>query len=123
MIISLGMKKFIEQNALGLATVDKNGNPHNIAVAYCKVVKNKLIISNAHIRKSIANIKLNPKVALVVWNKGWEKACVGYEILGTAENHTRGQWLEFVKNLPDNEGYTIKSALVVEIKEIRQLKS
>ncbi len=30
MLISSSLKKFIESNALGLATVNKSGKPHNI---------------------------------------------------------------------------------------------
>ena len=52
-----GLKKLIESNAIGFATVDKNGKPHNIAVAYVKVVKDKIVISNAHIYESVKNLK------------------------------------------------------------------
>lgn len=37
-MITPGLKKFIESNAMGLATVGKDGKPHNIAVAYVKGV-------------------------------------------------------------------------------------
>ena len=78
------LKKIIEANALGLATVGKNGKPHNIAVACVKVEGNVIIISNAHIKESIKNIEKNDEVALVVWNKEWEKSCVGFELIGKA---------------------------------------
>ena len=45
-MLSLGQKKLIETNALGLATIGKNGKPHNIAVAYVKVEGDNIIISN-----------------------------------------------------------------------------
>ncbi len=122
-MISPGLKKFIESNAMGLATVGKNGKPHNIAVAYVKVVENKLIISNAHIKESIKNIAQNENVSLVVWNKEWEKACVGYELIGKAKNYTSGKWFDFVCNMPDNEGYKISSAIVVKIVKIKKLLS
>lgn len=122
-MISHGLKKFIESNAMGLATVGKNGKPHNIAVAYVKVVENKLVISNAHIKESIKNIKQNENVSLVVWNKEWEKACVGYELIGKAKNYTSGKWFDFVCKMPDNEGYKINSAIVVKINKIKKLLS
>lgn len=65
-MITPGFKKFIESNAFGFATVGKSGKPHNIAVAYVKVVDGKIVISNAHIRESIKNIENNPNVSLVV---------------------------------------------------------
>lgn len=90
-MISTGLKKFIESNAMGLATVGKNRKPHNIAVACVKVVDGKLVISNSHIKESIKNIGHNNNVSLVVWNKEWEKACVGFEIVGKAKNYTSGK--------------------------------
>jgi len=122
-MITLGLKKFIESNAMGLATIGKNGKPHNIAVACVKVVDGKLIISNSHIKESIKNIKSNPNVAMVVWNKEWEKASVGFELVGKAKNYTEGKWLKFVCDLPDNKGYKIKSAIVVTVTKIKRLLS
>jgi predicted pyridoxine 5'-phosphate oxidase superfamily flavin-nucleotide-binding protein len=123
-MITPGLKKFIEANAMGLATIGKNGKPHNIAVAYAKVEDgDKIIISNAHIRESIKNIEQNPIVALAVWNKEWEKSCVGYEILGKAKNYTSGKWFQYVNDLPDNEGYTIKSAIVIKVTKMKVLVS
>ena len=122
-MITPGLKKFIESNAMALSTIGRNGSPHNIAVAYVKVVSDKLIISNAHIKESVKNIEKNDNVSLAVWNKEWEKACIGYEILGKAKNHTSGKWFNFVCSMPDNEGYTINSAIVVEISRIKKLES
>jgi len=122
-MITSGLKKLIESNAMGLATVGKNGKPHNIAVAYVKVVEDRIVISNSHIKESIKNIEQNENVALVVWNKEWEKACVGYEFIGKAKNHTSGKWFDFVCNMPDNEGYKINSAIVVTVTKIKELKS
>ena len=96
-MISTGLKKFIEANAMGFATVSKNGKPHNIAVAYVKVAEDKIIISNAHIKKSVNNLKCNDNVSLVIWNKEWEKSCVGFEFIGKAKIYKEGKWLEYVK--------------------------
>ena len=122
-MITPGIKKLIENNALGLATVDKNGKPHNIAVAYVKVEGDYLIISNAHIFESIKNIENNSNVSLVIWNKEWETACVGFEIIGKAKNYTKGKWFDYVCNLEDNEGYKILSAILVKVTKIKKLLS
>jgi predicted pyridoxine 5'-phosphate oxidase superfamily flavin-nucleotide-binding protein len=122
-MISLSLKKFIESNALGLATVSKSGRPHNIAIAYVKVINDQIIISNAHIKESIKNLNNNNNVSLVIYNPEWEKSCVGFELIGKAKNYTNGKWLKYVKELPDNEGYDIKSAIVVSIKKIKKLLS
>ncbi|HPT08397.1 MAG TPA: pyridoxamine 5'-phosphate oxidase family protein [bacterium] len=123
MLISQSLKKFIESNALGLATVNKYGKPHNIAIAYVKVINDQLIISNAHIKESIKNLEYNNNVSLVIWNPEWEKSCIGFELVGKAKYHTVGKWLDYVKELPDNEGYDIKGAIVVKVNKIKKLLS
>lgn len=122
-MISPALKKFIESNALGFATVGKGGKPHNIAVACVKVIGDEIIISNAHIKESVKNLEYNNCVSLVIWNPEWEKSCVGFELIGTAKNYITGKWLKYVKDLPDNEDYEIISAIVVKITKIKKLLS
>lgn len=122
-MITPGIKKLIEDNVLGFSTVDQKGKPHSIAVACVKVLGNQLVITNTHIKESSKNIKINKNVALVVWNKEWEKACVGFELKGIAKEYASGKWFAFVKNLPDNKGYAVKSAIVVTVGRIKQLLS
>lgn len=121
-MISAGLKKMIEGNALGFATIGKN-KPHNIAVACVKVKGNFVVISNTHIKDSIENMSSNKNVSLVVWNKDYEKVCIGFEITGTARNYKDGKWFDYVCDLPDNKGYKIKSAIVVKIDKIKKLLS
>ena len=122
-IISAGLKKLIEDNAIGLATVGKNRKPHNIAVACVKVLENKVVITNTHIKKTIKNLEHDNNIALVVWNKEWEKACVGFELVGKAKHYTEGKWFKYVRELPDNEGYKVVGAIVVDVKKIKRLLS
>lgn len=122
-MLTPGLKKLIEANAIGLATVGKNGKPHNIAVACVKVEEGKIVISNTHIKESVRNLKKNNNVSLVVWNKEWEKACVGFELVGKAKHYTKGKWFEYAKNLPDNKGYKVVGAIVVKITKIKRLLS
>lgn len=118
-----GVKHLIENNALAFSSIDGDGCPHNIAVACCKVVGDQIIISNSHIHETIKNLEFNKNVSLAVWHKDWENVCVGFEIKGVAENFTSGDWLEFAKKLPDNEGYNIKSAIVVTVSIVKKLLS
>ena len=120
--INEGMKKMIEENALGLATIGKDNKPHNIAVAYVKVVSdNELVISNNYINETIENIIQNPNVSLVVWNKEWKDACIGYELKGIAEYYTEGKWIDFIKTIPINEGEPCKGAILVKINNVKVL--
>jgi pyridoxine/pyridoxamine 5'-phosphate oxidase len=123
MLINSGLKKFIEANAMGFATVSKAGKPHNIAVACVKVIDDQVIISSAHIKESTKNLTYNNNAALVIWNPEWENSCVGFELVGTAKNYTSGKWLEYVRSLPDNKGYNITSAIVIKVKKIKSLLS
>ena len=122
MEINEGIKNMIEKNAMGLATVDKEGKPHNIAVGYVQVVsKNQLLISNNYLVETINNIKINPNVSLVVWPANWKEACIGYELKGKAEYFTSGKWHEEIKKLPINKGEPCKGAILITINKIKSL--
>ena len=58
-MINNALKKMIEENILGLATADKLGNPHNIAVGHVKVVsESQLVISDNYLDETLCfNIK------------------------------------------------------------------
>ncbi len=122
MEINLGIKSMIENNACGLATIGKDGTPHNIAVAYLKVIsKNEIIVSDNYLNETIENIKRNPDIALVVWADNWREDCVGYELKGKAEYFTSGKWIEFIKKIPINEGEPCKGAMLITIDKIKVL--
>jgi len=110
------IKGKIEKATIAVATVNKEGNPHNIAIMYAKVKDGKVIITNNYMKTTINNIKNNPNVSLVFWEgeKGWR-------IDGEVEYHDSGEWLEFVKGLKETKGMPARGALVVNIKEIRKL--
>jgi len=92
MEINEGIKNMIENNAMGFATTDKFGNPHNIAIGFVKVVsKDELVITNNYIEETIENIKRNENVSLVVWARNWEENCIGYELKGIAQYFTDGK--------------------------------
>ena len=112
----------IEENALGLATVDNQGNPHNIAIGYVKVVsENQLLVSDNYIEETIENIKSNPNVALVVWHSNWKETCVGFELKGVAEYFTSGKWVDEIKKIPINKNEPCKGAILIKINNIKSL--
>lgn len=121
-IINKEMKKMIEENAMGLASVNTNGEPHNIAVGFVKVVSNnQLLISNNYLNETLNNIKKNPNVSLVVWRNDWKENCVGYELGGKAEYFTSGKWLDEIKKIPINKGEPCKGAILITINKIKIL--
>ena len=122
MTINDELKNLIESNALAFASTDENGNPHCIAVAYVKVVSdNQILITDAHIIETTKNIKQNPNVSLVVWNKNWEDNCFGYILKGIAEHFTEGKWYQKVSEIAENEGLEFKGAILVTIDKLRKI--
>ena len=120
--INEGIKKLIEENALGLASVNLKGEPHNIAIGFVKVVsKNKLLISDNYIDETLSNIQNNSNVALVVWPKNWKENCIGYELKGKAEYFKSGKWLDEIKKIPENKDAPCKGAILVTINKIKVL--
>jgi len=116
------LKNLIKSNPLGLASADSDGNPHCIAVAYIKVVsENQILITDGHMITTVNNIKNNPKVSLVVWNKDWENNCYGYVLKGTAEHFTEGKWFDEVSKISENEGLEFKGAILVTIDKFKRI--
>jgi len=122
MKIDEALKNLIEENALALASTDENNNPHCIAVGFVKVIsENQILITDNYMAKTTKNIKLNPNVALSVWNTDWKENCIGYELKGTAEYFTEGNWYDKIKELPENEEEPCKGAILVTIIKIKKL--
>lgn len=111
------LKKYIERSVLAVGTLYSK-QPHVIAVSCVKVLsKNKVLITDNFMRKTTRNIKKNNKISLCLWgNQG------GYEITGTANYYNKGKWLNFVKSMKKNKGLPAKGAIIVNIKNISQLK-
>jgi predicted pyridoxine 5'-phosphate oxidase superfamily flavin-nucleotide-binding protein len=121
-IINEGMKKMIEENAMGLATIGNDGKPHNITVGYAKVVsEDEILLTNNYLNETIENIRENNNIALVVWSKNWKEECIGYELKGTAQYFNEGRWIEFIKKIPINEGEPCKGALLIKINKVKAL--
>ncbi|MFA5060942.1 MAG: pyridoxamine 5'-phosphate oxidase family protein [Candidatus Pacearchaeota archaeon] len=120
--VNEGIKKIIENNAMGLATIDEEGNPHNIAIGFVKVVsRDELLLTDNYLNETIDNIKRNKNVALVVWVRNWEENCVGYEFKGIAEYFIEGKWIDFIKRIPINEGEPCEGAILIKINHIKVL--
>ena len=121
MKIDESLKKLIEENAMALTTVDENGSPHAIAIGFAKVIDDKIIITDNYMSETPANLKRNNNVALAVWSRNWEDDCKGFELKGTAEYLTSGEWKEFVEKLPENKDYPAKAAIVITVTKIKKL--
>jgi hypothetical protein len=116
-MIDENAKKIIEENPVALATVDNENKPNVIAVAYVKVIEDKIVVTDNFMKTSVANILVNPNVSLAVWDKDWN----GYKITGQATYYTGGKWKEIVETLPENKDFSAKGAVVVSVESIKDL--
>jgi len=110
------IKDKLERATIAVATADKQGKPHNIAIMYAKVRDDKIVITNNYMKTTVNNLKENNKISLVFWQK--EK---GWRIDGEAEYFDSGEWLDFVKDMPENKDMPCKGAVVINVKEIKEL--
>lgn len=112
------IKQIVENNPIAFATVDLNGKPNVIGIAFVKVVSdNQVIITDNFMKQTKENIENNNNICLAVWDKDWN----GYKLIGTAEYFTDGQWKTFVEKMPDNEGLPAKGAILISVSDIIKL--
>jgi len=120
--ITKEIKELIEDNALALATIGGDGNPHCIAVGFAKVVsENRILATDINMVETRENIQKNPNVSLVVWGKEWKEDCIWYRFKGTAQYFTSGEWHQKVKEIPENEDESCKGAILITINNIKKL--
>jgi len=103
-----------------LATSSKNGTPNAVPVGAFKLLDDEtMLISDQYFKKTLANIKENPKVAVSYWG---EKG--GFQIKGTVTVHTNDEIFKkdaaWVKELKPN--LVAKSAIVLKITDVYLVK-
>ena len=106
----------IKNKIVALATIGSDGKPHNIAIELNSFENNKVVITNNEMKTTVENIKSNPHVSLVYW-----EGDDGVRIDGTVEYFDSGKWLDFVKGLPENNGFAANGALVIDVEDIKEL--
>lgn len=109
------IKKLIEENAMALATSDKFGNPHCIAVGDAKIVSDdQILIGDNYMFETKNNIQKNPNVALIIHDNN-----IGYGLKGKAQYITSGKWANEVKKI--HKGFPAKGAILITINKIKKL--
>ena len=117
-----GIKSLLEKSICALATVDSNNKPNLIAVACCKVVSdNQVLITDNFMNKTRQNLLNNQNISLSFWDPVDGDNNQGFQLKGTAEVFTEGDWKNMVDNDPDNVGLAHKAAILVTITEIWDL--
>ena len=101
-----------------LATVGKDGNPHVIPVGFAQMLsEDELLLVDVFMKKTLENIKANPKVAVSVWDMETFK---GYEFKGSARIETSGKAFDdsvkMVKSMFPQ--FDAKAAVIVKVDSI-----
>jgi predicted pyridoxine 5'-phosphate oxidase superfamily flavin-nucleotide-binding protein len=101
-----------------LATVTKDGDPHVIPVGFAKVLSDdELLLVDVFMKKTLENMRANPKVAVSVWDYDGLK---GYEFKGNARIETSGKAFEesvtMVKSVFPQ--FDAKGAVIVKVDSI-----
>ncbi|HXX56053.1 MAG TPA: pyridoxamine 5'-phosphate oxidase family protein [Methanoregula sp.] len=104
-----------------LATAAKDSTPNVVPIGAFKLLDDgTLLISDQFFKKTLQNLKENPKIALSWWG---EKG--GFQLKGTITLHTGDeifrQDVAWMKELRPN--LTPKSAVVVKITDVFQVKA
>ncbi|MAG39776.1 hypothetical protein CMI41_02310 [Candidatus Pacearchaeota archaeon] len=110
------IKDKLEKATVSVATVTSENKPHSIAIMYAKVNGGKIIITNNYMNSTIKNLESNPYVSLVFW-----EGESGWRIDGKVTYFDSGDWLDFVKSLPENDGEPARGALVIDIENVKEL--
>lgn len=104
-----------------LATSSKEGTPNVVPIGAFKLLDDEtFLISDQFFKKTLENMKENPKIALSYWG---EKG--GFQIKGSATLHTNddvfNQDVAWMKELRPN--LTPKSAVVMKVTEVYIIKA
>ena len=103
---------------MSLATINKNGTPNVIGVAFVKVISsNQIVITDNYMTQTKDNIKNNKNICIALWNKDWS----GFKLVGEAKYLTKGQWKIFIEEMKENQGLPAKGAILVTIRKIIRL--
>ena len=101
-----------------VATTTKDGEPHVVPVGFGKVLsEDELLLVDVFMKKTLENIKANPRVAVSVWDM---ESLKGYEFKGTARIETSGKIFDESANMVKSvmPQLSAKGAIIVKVDSI-----
>ena len=102
------------------STSSGNNQPHAIVAIPSRVEKDKIILSNIQMKKSIENIKLNPKCFIDVYIK--EQNDKQIKIDGIGKVYDSGELFQEIKEFEEinnlTEDLKVNSIIIVEINNV-----
>jgi len=113
------MKQIAEKaKVFTVGTATKNGEPNVIPMTFAKVLSDdEVLLMNNFMKKTIENIRANPRVAISVWKQGDSK---GYQFKGNARIETSGKVFDDGVNWARTASPTLnpKAAVIVKVDSI-----
>lgn len=103
---------------LHLATASKAGVPNVAPMGAIMIEDDKVLIANNYMKKTLANIKENPQVSILVWSREIGNC---FQLKGTAEIVSGTADHKKMKELLDAKkpgAYPCKELVVISVKEV-----
>ncbi|HJJ47535.1 MAG TPA: pyridoxamine 5'-phosphate oxidase family protein [Methanocorpusculum sp.] len=103
---------------LHLATASKAGVPNVAPMGAVMINDDKILIANNFMNKTIANIKENPQVSVLVWNREIGNC---FQLKGTAELMRDTPEHKAMREMLESKkpgAYPCKELVVISVKEI-----
>ena len=113
------MKEVVAKTkGFAIATATKDGVPHVIPAAFGKVLsEDELLLVAVFMKKTLENIKANPRIAVSVWDM---ESLKGYEFKGNARVETSGKAFDDAVNMVKSlmPQLNAKGAVIVKVDSI-----
>ena len=113
------MKQIAEKaSVFTVATATQTGEPNVVPMTFAKVLSDdEVLLMNIFMRKTIENIRANPRVAISVWKQGDSE---GYQFKGNAKIETSGKVFDDGVNWVRTTSPTLnhKAAVIVKVDSI-----
>jgi len=117
--ITENIRSLIENSNVTLATCNQNNVPNCCVIACAKVINDKQILfTDNYFNKTRSNLEDNKNVSLAICSADGNQA---YQLKGTAQIFTEGEYKEMVDNMECNQGLAHKAAVLVSVTEIWDL--
>jgi len=113
------MKQVIEEaKVFAVATASEDGEPNVVSIAFGKVLgEEEILLVDNFMKKTIKNLKTNPRAAVSVWKTGDSK---GYQFKGDVRIETSGRNFEDGVKMVKAEEPELnpKAVVIVTVKSI-----
>jgi len=117
--ITENIKTLVESSNVFFATSNQNNIPNCNIIACLKVVNgNQILFTDNYLNKTRTNLETNKNISLSFCSADGNEA---YQLKGTAEIFTEGEYKKMVDEMECNHGLAHKAAILVTIYEIWDL--